>query len=200
MPWFQSNPSYLLSYIPFCLLLIPSKTQHNYISRNALVAIMKVFTILAVPSILATATPLSSRQEAGIAADTNTIPTLGANFCIDVTRAECEGVIGKCMDEDKVVADCIRDEHPACITDQNSPCPSGTISPEQVGACKKASEDYGVAMFVNNCEEANEVDESDACKTMKTTFGEAWDANNCEAAFGADEGGDEIELAQEGEQ
>ncbi|EFY97504.1 hypothetical protein X797_007143 [Metarhizium robertsii] len=161
---------------------------------------MKVFTILAVPSILATATPLSSRQEAGIAADTNTISTLGANFCIGFTRPECKGAIGMCMDEDKVIADCIRDEHPACITDQNSPCPSGTISPEQVVACKKASEDYGVAMFVNDCEEANEVDESDACKTVKTTFGEAWDANNCEAAFGADEGGDQIELAPEGEQ
>ncbi|KID96405.1 hypothetical protein MAJ_07576, partial [Metarhizium majus ARSEF 297] len=160
---------------------------------------MKVFTILAVPSILATATPLSSRQEAGIAADTDTILTLRANFCIDFTRAECEGVIGKCMDEGKAIEDCIRDEHPACITDQNSPCPSGTISPEQAVACEKASKDYGVAIFVNNCDEVNEVDESDACETAKTTFEEAWDANNCEAAFGAEEGGDQIELTPEGE-
>ncbi|KID85060.1 hypothetical protein MGU_07670 [Metarhizium guizhouense ARSEF 977] len=160
---------------------------------------MKFFTILAVPSILATATPLSSRQEAGIAADTNTISTLGANFCIDFTRAECEGVIGKCKDEDKVIEDCIRDEHPACITDQNSPCPSGTASPEQVVACEKASEGYGVAIFVNNCDEVNEVDESEACKTAKTAFEEAWDANNCDAAFGAEEGGNQIELDHEGE-
>ncbi|KAM3537957.1 hypothetical protein ARSEF1564_009120 [Beauveria bassiana] len=83
---------------------------------------MKYLTILAIPSILSAANPLSPRQGAQVAADAQRLLTLRANFCISTDKPECQEAIGNCQDESKIIEDCIRDEHPTCIQDESSPC------------------------------------------------------------------------------
>ncbi|EGX88801.1 hypothetical protein CCM_08847 [Cordyceps militaris CM01] len=83
---------------------------------------MRYFCILIIPSVLAAATRLSPRQETEVVADADQLLTLRANFCIDYTKPECEDAIATCQDGGKIIEDCIRDEHPACIKDAASPC------------------------------------------------------------------------------
>ncbi|KAG8420900.1 hypothetical protein J3459_003901 [Metarhizium acridum] len=80
---------------------------------------MKYFTILAVLSVLAAANPLFSRQEADNA---HQLVTFRVNFCVDASELECQEAKTKCQDESKIIRDCIRDERPACIEDEASPC------------------------------------------------------------------------------
>ncbi len=88
---------------------------------------MRYFCILAVPSILAAAAHLP-RQETEVAADADQLLTLRANFCIDYTKPKCEEAIATCQDEGKIIEDCIRDEHPACIKDEASPCSQAVVA------------------------------------------------------------------------
>ncbi|KAM3477805.1 hypothetical protein MY5147_002541 [Beauveria neobassiana] len=85
---------------------------------------MKYLGILAVPSILAAANPLSPRQEEGqVAVDAGRLLNLRASFCLDYTKPECEAAIQSCQaDESKLDEDCILNEYPDCIEDETSVC------------------------------------------------------------------------------
>ncbi|EJP68203.1 uncharacterized protein BBA_03099 [Beauveria bassiana ARSEF 2860] len=85
---------------------------------------MKYLGILAIPSILAAANPLSPRQEEGqVALDADKLLNLRASFCLDYTKPECEAAIQSCQaDESRLDEDCILNEYPDCIEDETSAC------------------------------------------------------------------------------
>ncbi|KAM3547194.1 hypothetical protein ARSEF4850_010163 [Beauveria asiatica] len=88
---------------------------------------MKYLIVLAIPSLLAAANPLSPREEEGqVMLDNDKLLNLGASFCLNYTMPGCDEAIQSCQaDESQVDEDCILIEYPDCIEDQSSDCFQG---------------------------------------------------------------------------